>query len=602
MTRRTAAQTLPAVDAPSAVPDSAPQEVPGARLDVIRETIDLLEADLSAMIRGVQGAANSAHEGTRLSAATLEAIRQRSETLAKRSNDAKRDATQLAAATEELANSSSEISRQVNGASSLAEEVSQVAGEAGRSLDGLKRSSGEIGDVVNLIAAIAKQTNLLALNAKIEAARAGTAGRGFAVVADEVKALSVETQKATDEIAQRIGQLQQDAAQSIAATRRIAEMIEALQPLFEAVATAAIEQTATTNDLAHTASVSSQFITSVADGAVEIEQAAAEASGHSDVVDRSSQTTVALASELRTRFVIFLRQTEIGDRRRHDRLPCEVPVTLHHAGGVLHGQTVDLSEGGMLVRIRERGTHPVGTKLEATIAGIGTLGARVAAVSGLGLHLQFTQIEDAARTGLDAKLAAIRAENREFILRATEVAACISAAFEDIITSGKITFDALFDNDYIPIEGTNPVQYRTRSLDILEQVLPPIQNPMRESDPRMTLCATIDRNGYLPVHRPNHSHPQRPGDIEWNKRNCRNRRIYDDPDRLAAARNTRPYLIQEYARVLEHETLLIRSIAVPIRVFGKHWGALRTTYKIGHASAHAAMPADPSALRKEVKS
>ena len=63
----------------------------------------------------------------------------------------------------------------------------------------MKQSSGEIGNVVNVIAAIAKQTNLLALNAKIEAARAGAAGRGFAVVADEVKSLSVETQKATDE-------------------------------------------------------------------------------------------------------------------------------------------------------------------------------------------------------------------------------------------------------------------------------------------------------------------------------------------------------------------------------------------------------------------
>ena len=31
-------------------------------------------------------------------------------------------------------------------------------------------------------------------------------------------------------------------------------------------------------------------------------------------------TTVELASELRTRFTIFLRQTEIGDRRRYDRL------------------------------------------------------------------------------------------------------------------------------------------------------------------------------------------------------------------------------------------------------------------------------------------
>ena len=154
------------------------------------------------MIRGVEGAAGAVHQGTSASVNALEAIRQRSEALARQSSDSKRDASQLAGATEELAASSAEITRQVDHASSLTAQVHQVASAAGHSLDGLKQSSGEIGNVVNLIAAIAKQTNLLALNAKIEAARAGAAGRGFAVVADEVKALSVETQKATDEIAQ----------------------------------------------------------------------------------------------------------------------------------------------------------------------------------------------------------------------------------------------------------------------------------------------------------------------------------------------------------------------------------------------------------------
>ena len=151
------------------------------------------------MIRGVEGAAAAVHEGTSASVNALEAIRQRSEALARQSGNAKRDVSQLAGATEELAASSTEITRQVDHASTLTTQVHQVASAAGHSLDGLKQSSGEIGNVVNVIAGIAKQTNLLALNAKIEAARAGAAGRGFAVVADEVKALSVETQKATDE-------------------------------------------------------------------------------------------------------------------------------------------------------------------------------------------------------------------------------------------------------------------------------------------------------------------------------------------------------------------------------------------------------------------
>jgi methyl-accepting chemotaxis protein len=573
------ADFLPVIEAPPSIPvaETVPATT-GARLDAIRETIDLLEADLVVMIRSVQTAANAVQEGASASAGGLAAIRQRSEHLAKLSRDAKNDVSQLAFATEEFAASSNEISRQVNDASLLTDEAHRVASAAGRSLDGLKSSSGEIGNVVSLIAAIAKQTNLLALNAKIEAARAGSAGRGFAVVADEVKALSVETQKAIEAITQKIGKLQQDAAESIAAVHRITEVMEAIQPVFTAVAGAAVQQTATTSDIARNAGQSSRFVTTVADGATEIESAAAAASGHSDAVDRSSKTTVELVSELKTRFVILLRQTEIGDRRRHDRLPCQLAVTLHQSGKVIRGQTIDLSEGGMLVRAEGSDQIALGTVVDADITGIGSGRLRVANRSSRGLHLEFAHLEPAVRAACDSRLAAIRDENKEFIDRAVEVATEASAAFEDAISTKKISFEALFDNNYVPIEGTNPTQYRTLFLDLMEKILPPILYPRTEMNERTVLCVAIDRNGYLPVHRPGHSQPQRPGEVEWNAAHCRNRRIYNDPKRLAAARNTRPYLIQQYSREFEGKVQVLRPIAAPIRVFGKHWGAIRVSY------------------------
>jgi methyl-accepting chemotaxis protein len=567
---------LPEVQAPP----TEPEAMAGPRLDVIRETIDLIEADLSAMIRGVEGAAAAVHQGTSASVSALEAIRQRSEALARQSSDSKRDATQLAGATEELAASSSEITRQIDQASTLTGQVHQVASGAGRSLDGLKQSSGEIGNVVNVIAAIAKQTNLLALNAKIEAARAGAAGRGFAVVADEVKALSVETQKATDEIAGRVGKLQHDAAALIAAVNQIIGMIENVQPVFGAVAAAAVEQNSTTSELARNAAVSSQFVTAVADGASEIEQAAAAARGQSDIVDRSSISMVQLASDLKTRFTIFLRQTEIADRRKHDRLPCEIPVTLQHPGGTAHGHTVDLSEGGMLATFDGIGPFPAGTVLDASIAGIGAATVRVANATAEGLHLAFMRIDAREHKALNDKLAAIREENSVLIDRALKIAGQISVEFELLVSSGRITFDDLFDNNYTPIQGTDPLQYSTRFLSLLEQSLPPIQNPYYDANPNMTLCSAIDRNGYIPVHRPTHSQPQRAGEPAWNERNCRNRRIYNDPMRLTAARSTRPYNIQQFRYAPDGNMRLIRAVAAPIRVFGKHWGAIRTTYQI----------------------
>jgi methyl-accepting chemotaxis protein len=94
------------------------------------------------------------------------------------------------------------------------------------------------------------------------------------------------------------------------------------------------------------------------------------------------------------------------------------------------------------------------------------------------------------------------------------------------------------------------------------------------------LCVAIDRNGYIPVHRPGHSQPQRPGDVAWNSVHSRDRRIYNDPKRLAAARNTRPYLMQQYTRQVDGKRQVLRPISAPVRVFGKHWGAVRISYVI----------------------
>lgn len=93
-------------------------------------------------------------------------------------------------------------------------ELGSAVDHAAAELKQLQQSADQIQHITEVIRSVADQTNLLALNAAIEAARAGDAGRGFAVVADEVRALAGKTAGATGDIAQMLGTIRSQSAQT----------------------------------------------------------------------------------------------------------------------------------------------------------------------------------------------------------------------------------------------------------------------------------------------------------------------------------------------------------------------------------------------------
>jgi methyl-accepting chemotaxis protein len=553
------------------------EPAPVAEGDSAREILELLELELGAMIRQLERAANSVAGGAEATATTLADIRRRTDALTGRSNEAQLTASTFAHAADKFTQSALGIGAQVREAGKLADAASAAAQEARANVDRLRESSAAIGNVVNLIAQIARQTTLLALNSTIEAARAGAAGKGFAVVATEVKALAVQTQGATEEISRKIDALQRDAAGSADAVHRISQAIEAIRPVFDTVNGAVAEQNATTNEVSDNAASASDFIISVGESAAEIDAATKAAETHGENVASAGKAVTTFAQKLKSRCTVLLGQSEHDDRRKTERLPCHLRFESTRGSLAVYEIAMD----GVLIGGADAAKLPAQTVIEGTLEGVGTCRLRVTEQSKAGARAQFVNPDAELREKIEDRLWSIHEENSEFVTRAMEAGSALTKIFEQAVARGEVRVDDLFDTEYAEIPGTNPQQYRTRYLDWADRALPPFQEAFLARDQRMAFCAMVDRNGFLPVHNKIYSHPQRPGDVAWNTANSRNRRIFNDPAGLAAGRNVRSYLIQSYARDMGNgNTVMMREIDVPIRVQGRHWGGFRTAYKL----------------------
>jgi methyl-accepting chemotaxis protein len=567
----------PAAVTPAAAADAAT----ASDSDSARQILELLELELGAMIRQLERAANSVAGGAEATAATLATIRQRTDALTGRTSAAQSTATSFSEAAEKFTRSAEGIGSQVRDASRLADQASAAAHEASRNVDRLRDSSAAIGNVVNLIAQIARQTTLLALNSTIEAARAGAAGRGFAVVASEVKALAVQTQNATEEITKKIDALQRDAAGSVDAVHRISQAIAAIRPVFENVNGAVAEQNETTSEISDNAATASHFIVSVGDSAAEIDSATRDAEAHGESVAAAGKAVTMFAQKLKARCAVLLRQEEREGARKRERLPCNLKIEIETARGPIASPVYEISMEGILICGADAGRLPQNENLNATLERVGACRIRVIEHSTAGARARFEAPDAELAEKIEDRLWSIHDENTEFITRAMEAGSALTRIFEDAVASRAISIDDMFDTDYVEIPGTNPVQHRTRILGWADRALPPFQEAFLARDPRMVFCVMIDRNGYLPVHNKIYSHPQRPGDVAWNTAHSRNRRIFNDTAGLAAGRNLRSYLIQSYARDMGNgKTIMMREIDVPVRVHGRHWGGFRTAYKL----------------------
>ena len=178
--------------------------------------------------------------------------------------DAAMNASAIAAAVDRLSSSLGNISAQALDGAKVAEQAVARADQTNETIRSLSDAAEKVGSVVGLISQIAAQTNLLALNATIEAARAGEAGRGFAVVASEVKSLAMQTSKATQEVTDQIGKIQEVTRHSVEEITGTGVAITQLAETVEWISDNINNQTQTTSSIATEAAHASKNATTVA--------------------------------------------------------------------------------------------------------------------------------------------------------------------------------------------------------------------------------------------------------------------------------------------------------------------------------------------------
>lgn len=129
----------------------------------------------------------------------------------------------------------------------------------------------------------------------------------------------------------------------------------------------------------------------------------------------------------------------------------------------------------------------------------------------------------------------------------------------------------VFDDNYQPIPGTEPVKYSTAYDNVFEQQLQSVYDAVVQKANGGLFCLCVDRNGYAPTH--NSFYSQRlTGNSEQDLVNSRDKRIFNDPVGLTAARNQKSFVLQTYCRDTGQ---VVSDLSLPIMINGRHWGGLR---------------------------
>ncbi len=188
------------------------------------------------------------------------------------------------------------------------------------------------------------------------------------------------------------------------------------------------------------------------------------------------------------------------------------------------------------------------------------------------LMLVMTAIASGVITARETK------QMEELTLEKAKLAAAAGARqfgeiLEAAIDDERLTVADVFDRNYQLIKGWNwgdHPKFHTRYDAYTDRAALVFQDKFLDYED-FVFAVGLDENGYLPTHNTVYQKPLT-GDPAKDLVGNRTKRFFNNPQELAAVRNTEPFIVQAYRRDTG-ETMW--DVAAPIWVKGKHWGAFR---------------------------
>ncbi|MEJ2199542.1 MAG: methyl-accepting chemotaxis protein [Desulfuromonadaceae bacterium] len=135
----------------------------------------------------------------------------------------------------------------------------------------------------------------------------------------------------------------------------------------------------------------------------------------------------------------------------------------------------------------------------------------------------------------------------------------------------------VFDCNYQQIPDVEPAKYHTAYDQQVEKRFQPLYDQLVRETKGAIFALCVDENGYGPTHNSFFSKPLT-GDHEKDLVGSRDKRIFNDPTGIRAARNTREVLLQTYLRDTGE---ILCDLSLPLFIGGRHWGALRLGFNPG---------------------